>query len=257
MQNDISAIDLYLKIRRFICKRWWIFVLVGLVGGVFGYVNTKLKPDLFEYQIVVSSQVVDKSDIYSQIFPILQNDGSKAGERLNRFFQCDGCFLSVDSYNIDTVGLNRAIVIDLTLSDTSKISAIQIEIYDYFSSISSFNAQFEARRKQNLEYLEVLNNEIDELNTYQENISRGKNSSFVFSGTHQELINLYEKSLDVESQLLSSTPVVVSSSDYYVPIERSPIKSSVLWAVVFGFLCLVFLSILELDHEARKISKVS
>ncbi len=256
-QNDISVIELYMKIRRFICKRWWIILLVGLAGGVFGYVNTKLKPDLFEIQIMISSQGVEKSDLYSQIFPILQNDESKAGERLNRFFQCDGCFSSVDAYHIDTIGVNRAIVFDLTLADTSKISSIQDQISDYFSSIPSFNVQFEARRKQNLEYLEVLNNEMEELNAYQESISKRENSFLVFSGTHQELISLFEKRLAVETKLLLTAPVVVSSSDYYVPIERSSIKTSVLWAIVFGFFSLIILSILELDQEARKISRDS
>jgi len=256
-EKEVNILDVYIVIRNFIKRRWLWLLIAGILGAVFGYVKVKLQDNAYRSDIVIRSGLISKDQIYTALLPIVNNTEEKPVKKLTRFFETgDKTFASVQKFAIDTLDIKSGIVIHLHLTDTSDLADIQAEFHDFFINRSGFTKLFEKEKALNEEYYNVLSEEIAEINAFQEKILEAdrpmENASQSLAGTHEELIDLYEKYLKVKRDLEMKSPVSVTFSKDVMPIQKHPLRKMTVYSLIFGLIMLFLLILAEFERAARQ-----
>jgi hypothetical protein len=79
-----------------------------------------------------------------------------------------------------------------------------------------------------------------------------KSGKVILSGSHAELIEMYEKKMELKRQMINDEPIRVSANMQAFPIPPNTVLQAILWAVVFGILMIIILVFIELDRASRQ-----
>lgn len=259
VNKEIDIFELYRRTVGFVKRRWLMIVLIGVFGGAFGFVRSKLAGEMFQGNIVVSSELISKEDLYKKIFPLLRESGDLNSNYFANLLNVEpSMVVGVSNFNIDTSSLNNAFVIDFQHKDSVKIQEIALVFSDFYNQQKDFQLELELADISTRKYLELIDEELKDLNEFQKKVLDNTSASDVvfmnMSGSSKEIVELYEKKLKLEQQLELESVVTVTSNDAYKIEKGSFLKSVILWGIVFSFLGFILALFFELDREARKVS---
>lgn len=258
----MDIIEVYRRIAGFVRRRWWILLISLIIGGAVGFLNTMMKGPSYRLSMIVSSRFIEKEDLYAgllPLLPLLQASDDMESEVLADFFNAEGkTYASVTNLKVDTSSMQHAIVMYFSLGDTATVNELRSSVRKFFENKDQYHKQLESALKMNKAFLEVLNQEIQELNTYQEKVLSGElgskitQSGLSTAGSHKELVELYKKQAEIASSLEIKKPVCVSADQRIIENPVHTIRIAVFWAVLFAVLLLILLLIIELDRASRK-----
>jgi hypothetical protein len=257
--KEISIVELYRYVKNFV-RRWRLVLLITvIVGALFGFFRSGFFSDNYNSNISISSSVVSKNNLYSAFLPMMDNQGNTSVKMLKPVFGDDPEIIhNVKEFRFDTTSMNQAIIIRFVVSDTSIIEKMQKHIEDFLGSRMDYKKQFELEQQLKQDYLDVLNEEIDELNHYQTQIIENspdvtdKSGKVILSGSHAELIELYEKKMNLKRQMIYDNPIRVSANMQAFPVPKSTVLKAVVWSVLFLILMVIILVLVELDRASKK-----
>ncbi|MGC9330433.1 MAG: hypothetical protein ACP5DZ_00990 [Bacteroidales bacterium] len=258
-EKEISVVELYRYVKVFF-RRWWLVLLIAVVvGALFGFLKSCIFSDNYNSNITISSSVISKNNLYSAFLPMMDNQGNTSVQMLKPVFGDDADIIhNVKEFRFDTTSMNQAIMIRFVISDTSIIKKMRKHIEAFLVANLDYQKQFECQRQLDQEYLDVLNEEIKELNQYQKQIMenspdvKDKSGKVILSGSHAELIDLYEKKMELKLRMTNDEPIKVSANMQAFPIHQNSVLQVILWALVFAILMVIILVVIELDRASRK-----
>jgi hypothetical protein len=259
-EKELDVFVIYRHCAEFVHRRWLVLVIVGIIGGAFGFFKAWIGGNSFETDIIISSEIIPKDNLYSKIYPVvIDKDGEIDASMLKEFFNEESLiFKSVKEIKVDTSSLKNSILLSVSLSNTDNLNKIVSVFKNYYEEQEDYEAVFIAEKGSTKRFLDLLNKEIDELNEFQQKVLDGKYSirggsvSYNMTGSHEELVALFEKQIEMEQIMKISQPVNVSVNKFVVEVPPSYLRSIVIWGVVFGFLCLIVLFFVELDRSSKK-----
>ncbi|MEA3447101.1 MAG: hypothetical protein U9Q98_01455 [Bacteroidota bacterium] len=258
-EKEISIVELYRYVKMFF-RRWWLVLLITvIVGALFGFFKSGFFSDNYNSNITISSSVISKNNLYSAFLPMMDNQGITSVKMLKPVFGDDADIINnVQEFRFDTTSMNQSIMIYFVISDTSIIKKMRKHIEVFLEARMDYQKQFEREEQLNQEYLDVLNEEIKELNQYQKQIIENffdmtdKSGKVILSGSHAELVELYEKKMELKRQMINDEPIRVSVNMQAFPIPPNTVLHVILWAVVFAILMVIILVVIELDRASRQ-----
>lgn len=153
--------------------------------------------------------------------------------------------------------MKNSVLLSVSLSNTDNLDTIVSVFKDYYERQEDFTDIFIAEKVSTKRFLDILNKEIDELNEFQQKVLDGKYSieggsvSYNMTGSHEELVTLFEKQIEIEQIMKISKPVNVSVNNFVVKVKPHYLRGIVIWGVVFGFICLIVLLFIEMDRMSK------
>lgn len=263
MENKENSVDIfgaYLICSKFVKRYWYVLLLSVLIGGGIGAFSAHKNGNRFVNSIVVYSNAIEKGQLYAQLFPILQSERNGiSSTMLTNFFDVEkDVFKDVCSMMPDTITSSNAILFKFVTKDSACLTQILGVFTDFYDNQDVINENFASAQKSNKLLLQQLNEEIEQINTYQENIlknSKSENSSGFspsITGSHEELMILYEKKMELEAQLLQTSPVMVYSAHKTMIDYQNYTRNVILWALLISLITGMFLIIIDLERASRK-----
>ncbi|MFW5805493.1 MAG: hypothetical protein ACOCVX_03095 [Bacteroidales bacterium] len=257
--KEISIVELYKYVKTFL-KRWWTILLLALIAGaVVGFYKSGIFDDRHQSNITISSEVISKNDLYSVFLPMMDDNNNISVKMLKPVFgDDDNVINNVEDLRFDTTIMKNAMVIRFVVSDTNIIEKMSNSIGKYIESSLDYKKQFQYRQEMYTEYLSVLNEEIEELNKYQNHILnnltdvRNNSDRFVLTGSHSELIELWDKKYEIQRELNEDKPIDISANMQAFPVQNNLLTAVIMWSFVFIILTIFILILIEIERVSRK-----
>jgi hypothetical protein len=162
---------------------------------------------------------------------MMDNQGNTSVKMLKPVFGDDADIVhNVKEFRFDTISMNQAIMIRLVVSDTSIIKKMRKHIEAFLGARMDYQKQ-------------IIENSPDVTD---------KSGKVILSGSHAELIEMYEKKMELKRQMINDEPIRVSANMQAFPIPPNTVLQAILWAVVFGILMIIILVFIELDRASRQ-----
>ncbi|MDA3909724.1 MAG: hypothetical protein PF448_00020 [Bacteroidales bacterium] len=255
--KEIDIFELYQRTTNFMKRRWLLIVILSLVGAGLGFVKNNCGQSEYQGNIVISSDIIVKNDLYEKIIPLEVQGQRPSSQRFSSLLDVKPImFKELTAFKIDTVSLKNAIVLEFQHKDSLMVIEIANAFSNFYQSQSDFVTRFNYEEEINRKYLNYIDDEINDLNNYQEKVLQGTGSNELvmmnLTGSSEEIISLYERQVNYQKKLENKNVVSVSYDSAYVVPKTSLINSMLLWGFIFAFLALFVALILELDREVKK-----
>ena len=142
----------------------------------------------------------------------------------------------------------------MQFSDLFEMDQVVRTLGEFYNEQPEIVNGFENSKESSAKYLKFIDSEIDDLNSFKQKLLDNKENPIVFdlASSSKELLQMYKLKEETQGVLNLEKPVSVKSDGVIIVKEPAIIKSMVIWAILFGFLSLIFALILELERESKK-----
>lgn len=255
--KEIDIFELYLRITNFIKRRWLLIIILSLVGAGLGFVKNRVGQNEYQGSIVITSDFIQKNKLYQKIIPLDVQGQRPGNQRFSSLLDVEPImFMDITEFRIDTLSLKNSILIEFQHKDSLMVDKIANTFSDFYQTQSDFNAQFDSEIASYQKHLKYIDDEISDLNNYQEKVLQSSGSKELImmnlTGSSAEIISLYERQMNYKKKLEIKNAVSVSYDYAYVIPKTALIKTMILWGFIFAFLAFLVALILELDYEVKK-----
>ncbi len=256
-EREIDLVELYIKLLSFIKRRFLIIAVISLAGLLLGAFRHYTAPARYRVIMIASSQIVDKQYLLELANPIMMYIEQREYNDLATYLDCDEKALStVKSMEIDT-SLLFSIKFSLIFSDSSSIGDFRNAMINFYNNQRFINGLYENEKNALNEFVKVIDAEIDELNEFQARILKDDISAndikiyTSLSGSHEELINLYEKRYALRGKMAQTQPISFITDDMVMQKRNSLLISLLIWGGMFFVISLLLSVYLDLRREAK------
>ncbi|MDD2385821.1 MAG: hypothetical protein PHP52_03460 [Bacteroidales bacterium] len=255
--KEIDIIGLIAKSVLFLKKHIIIIVVITLLSALIGVLEFYLGKNHYEVNLIATSPNVDREIVYEIADPIkyyIHNEMyDTVSQQLNVDLKVAQCIRKIE---LDT-SLTDAVIITLNLYSKDYIQEVQDGFMYYFNELPYFKSQLTKRQNEINTYINVLEQEIDDLNEMQEAVLRNmndENNSQMISvgGLFSEMVEIYDRKVELEQEYKSLHSFSLVNNNIIFLAQKS-LKKNLALSLVIGFLiaCCVGLGI-ETTKKIRK-----
>ncbi|MDD2636211.1 MAG: hypothetical protein PHW82_12035 [Bacteroidales bacterium] len=258
--KEIDIIGLIAKTVLFFKRHIISIVVITLLSAIVGILDFYLGKNYYKVNLIATSPNVDREIVYEIASPIvyyIQNEMyDTVAQKLNVDLEVAQCIRKIE---LDT-SLTDAVIISLNVNSKDNMQELQGGLMTYFNELPFFKSQLKIRQNEIKTYINVLNQEIDDLNKMQEvvfdNLEDRNNSQMVsVGGLFSEMIEIYDRKVELEKEYksLHSFSLV---NDNIIFLSQKSLKKNLILYVFFGFFasCLVGIGV-DTVKKVRKSIK--
>ena len=258
--KEIDIIGLIAKSVLFLKKHIIIIVVITLLSALIGVLEFYLGKNHYEVNLIATSPNVDREIVYEIADPIkyyIHNEMyDTVSQQLNVDLKVAQCIRKIE---LDT-SLTDAVIITLNLYSKDYIQEVQDGFMYYFNELPYFKSQLTKRQNEINTYINVLEQEIDDLNEMQEAVLRNmndENNSQMISvgGLFSEMVEIYDRKVELEQEYKSLHSFSLVNNNIIFLSQKS-LKKNLLLSVFIGFFVSLLIGLgLETTKKIRKAIK--
>ena len=255
--KEIDILTLIAKIVNFIKKYFLILAIFTVLGVIGGILHFYLSKEVYKTKLIASSPVVDNRLVYELLEPlkihIKNNQNDSVANKLNI---SSDVAASIHTLSFDTT-VNRTLIVNLEVYSKENIKSISNGILGFLNNIEYVNRQVESKKKALKDYITVLDKEIEKLNSLQEAMLKNaqSNSSLVISNTYSEMLPLFEKKRELETELSGLTSFQIINSNVVFETSKFIGKSMLIFTFLGVFLGSCIAIFIDLKRKIKAINK--
>ncbi|MGM0649620.1 MAG: hypothetical protein ACQES1_03820 [Bacteroidota bacterium] len=257
--KDLDLVDLYAGIVSFIRRHLILLIIAGVLGVGLGIYKSYTVSNVYKKSCIIQSKVMTQSHLYQYFTPLEIMVQNKSYKRIASSFELDREIAQkLMAVSIDSVD-NNSLSISFEATDSVALLEICNNIINGINNTPIFLAKFEEAQMIKEKHKQKIQEEIDELNQYQEkllNVDFEKNASGNYypqlAGTYQEIMELYQKEKELEAQLHDKQPVNISSQSFIIKKRLNFLKNLLIYPVIFILVAALFGFIRDI-HKAYKL----
>lgn len=261
-QKEIDLVELYIRVTSFIKRRYLLILGITLLGIGLGLVRHYTSPPRYRVIMIASSEILDKQYVYELASPLEMYVDQRQYKDLATYLGCNvKTVSSIKNMELDST-LLHSVKLTMIFSDSSTIKDFREAVINFYNKQKFITALYESEKQALNDFVKTIDEEIAELNAFQskmlktESTGDGVNIYPSVAGSHEELVNLYEKRYILRGKFMQVQPISFITDGLIMQKNRSLFISLFIWGGVF-FLISVLLGIyLDLQKEAKKRKQV-
>jgi len=265
--SEIDIIELLVKIVKFTKQYILFFVILIIVGIIFGILTNKK-------QTVYTSEMIGTTDLISDYY-YTNKEGNLVLKSEKNIQEIVEIINTLNKINIENeLGINKTSNIIATIinnekedsketlenfkitvvfSEQTDVSNLYEKINNYLSQNKYVKSKFEEQEQQNTALIEKINSEIEEIDSLQKLIlSSKKIDNEIVYEKNSQIINLFEKKLALEKKNNNKNPLVSITNFYPVKEKTSDNKIKIIITTIIFLIIGVLIALIK---ELLKISK--
>ncbi|HQL70904.1 MAG TPA: hypothetical protein PLA77_08735 [Bacteroidales bacterium] len=261
-QKEIDLVELYIKVTSFVKRRFLLLLGVTTLGIGLGLIRHYTAPPRYRVIMIASSEILDKQYVYELASPIEMYVDQREYKDLATYLGCDEKTVSsIKSMELDST-LLHSVKLTMVFSDSSTIKEFREAVVNFYNKQKFITALYENEKKALNDFVKTIDSEIAELNAYQakmlktENDAGGVNIYPSVAGSHEELVNLYEKRYILRGKFMQVQPICFITDDLVMQKNKSLFISLFIWGGVFFLLAILLGIYLDLQREAKMRKQV-
>ncbi len=260
--SEIDIIELLVKIVKFTKQYFIFFIILIIVGAIFGFLTNK-------NQTIYTSEMIGTTDLFTDYYSESQNEiiYEKASQTIvdaifflnktdiTKELDIENKINSISAVIIkdDNSQVTENLKISVVLTEKMDLSILDEKINNYLSENKYIKSKFEEQKLQNLALINKINSEISEIDSLQNLIISKKitNNQIVYEEDNP-VICLFEKKLALEKKNKNNNPLVTITQFYPAKEKTSDNKINI---IITSIIFLILGVLIALIRELLKISK--
>ncbi len=255
--KEIDIIGLIAKSVLFFKKHIIIIVVITLLSALIGVLEFYLGKNHYKVNLIATSPNVDRAIVYEIADPIKYYVRNEMYDTVSRQLNVDNKVAqTIREIDLDT-SLTDAVIITLNLYSKEYIQEVQDGFMYYFNELPYFKSQLTKRQNEIKTYINVLEQEIDDLNEMQEAVLRNmndENNSQMVSvgGLFSEMVEIYDRKMELEKEYKSLHSFSLVNNNLIFISQKSIKKNLVIYGIFGLFIGIIASAIIEVIKLIRK-----
>lgn len=255
-EEEVNLYEIYLNIISFLKKYVIYIVILALIGGALGFFYEKRQSDQHKLSLIIRSELISKKELYVNFTPTMEKKKPIKAKEFYGFISSNmNLSTGVSEIKLDTVTLHDGIVVSQLIQDTSSVRLIKNAFLKYYNTNSNYLSQLNRNRDSKQRELDIIDNEILKIKTYQDKLLKASNSSEIqagnFAGNSDAILALNKKKEILIQSLSDKEPVTIYQSLATIPSERGKLIYIVFGGFIMGGLGFGIFQWVEFDKRAR------
>lgn len=253
--NEIDIKIVLVSLLKFYKSYKILIVVMAFIGIIIATADFYLGVRHYSSSFIVSTPDYDSRLIYRFSEPLNYFANNNSYDSLkNKMNISSDAAKMIKGFDIDTT-IHNVLVVNVELYDTDYFSEVSKGYVYFLNSIPSVKSRIRQERESLNEFIGVVENEINQLNLYQENVIKKLSNNDIIeissiTGSFTELVELYNIKLDLKNQYNTLKSFNLIDSDN-VFISKKSFKKNI---VIYGFLGLIAGIFIGLFLDIRKLA---
>jgi hypothetical protein len=262
--KEFDIVEIIASLLRLFKKRFILFIILLVICYILGVLRIVYSKNYYSSELVLNSNLITNYHISQYINDLNIIVLNKDYQRFSKILELDEAISKeIKSISSEVISDEQVIVsldknnniegfnslkVNLNVYNYLYLDTISEKIVNYLNKIEFISYIYDIKKKNSIEIMAKIDEEIAELDSLQK-VNYFDKNVFMASGSHQELIYLYELKLKYSENLLNPVIKITSST----PINKNP-GASVLNFVIFTILAfLIYFIITFILEFSRKL----
>ncbi|MFH2143881.1 MAG: hypothetical protein ABIJ97_15765 [Bacteroidota bacterium] len=265
--KEFDIVEIIASLLRLFKKRFILFIILLVICYLIGVLRIVYSKNYYSSELVLNSNMITNYNLSQYINNLNIIILNKDYQRFSKILDLDETVSKkIKSINSEVISDEQVIVsldknnniegfnslkVNLSIYDSLYIDTISEKIVNYLNKIEFVSNIYNIKRKNSTEIIAKIDEEIAELDSLQK-INYFDKNVYISSGSHKELIDMYELKLKYSENL--GNPVIKITSS--TPVNKNPGASIVLNFVIFSILAfLIYFIITFIIEFSRKLNQ--